>query len=182
MELCVPSKRNLLDTSSVAQSLDGNRLKGSLHIPDADYMEPSLSAQGGKVMSAAAVTCRYIVDPVALNRLVSGKIDLHYYGRRVPHIPLAEYKIGRGFLFPHEHNLECACRFYGTMRCIDRHNGAPCPGQRQRLHLGKMNVANGKRWLARIAAHVLAHGSRGADKCQNGDYGCRCAIQTCNID
>src|SRR5580704_5530233 len=143
MELCVPSKRNLLDTSSVAQSLDGNRLKGSLHIPDADYMEPSLSAQVGQVMSAAAVACRHIVDPVALHRLVRGKIDLHFYGRRAPHKPLAEFKIGPGFLFPHEHNLECAGRFCRTMRCIDRLNGAPCPGQRRRLHLGKMDVANG---------------------------------------
>src|SRR5580704_6851161 len=181
--------RNLLDESRVAQSLDGNRLKGSLRIPEANYMEPSGSAQ---VMSAAAVACRYIVDPVALDRLVGGKIDLHFYGRRAPHKPLAEFKIGPDFLFPHEHNLECACRFWRTMRRIDRHNGAPCPGQRRRLHLGKMNVANGKRRPARIAAYVLvqgylaqgylAHGSRGADKCQNGDCGCRRAIQMCSVE
>ena len=90
--------RNLLDTSSVAQSLDGNRLKGSLHIPDANYREPRASAQVGQVMSAAAVARRHVVDPVALDRLVRGKIDLHFYGRRAPHKPLAEFKIGPGFL------------------------------------------------------------------------------------
>jgi hypothetical protein len=29
--------RNLLDESSVAQSLDGNRLKGSLHVPAGSF-------------------------------------------------------------------------------------------------------------------------------------------------
>src|SRR5580704_4881496 len=132
--------RNLLDESRVAQSLDGNRLKGSLRIPAVNYMEPSGSAQVGQVMSAAAVARRYIVDPVALDRFVSGKIDPHFYGRGAPHKSLAEFKIGPGFLFPHEHNLECACRLCRTMRCIDRHDGGPCPEQRRRLHLGKMNI------------------------------------------
>ena len=34
LEPNVPSTRNPLDTSSIAQSLDGNRLKGSLHVPE----------------------------------------------------------------------------------------------------------------------------------------------------
>src|ERR1700722_10760832 len=141
-------------------------------------MKPSVSAQVAKIMSAAAVACRYIVDPVALDRLVSGKVDLHFYGRCAPHKPFVGLKIRPGFLFPHEHNFECACRFCRTMRCIDRHDGAPCPGQPRRLHLGKMNVANGERWPARI----LPHGLRSADKCQNGDYGCRRAIKTCSVE
>src|ERR1700722_15953511 len=104
MELCVSSKRNLLDTSSVAQSLDGNRLEGSLHIPDANYMETRGHAQVGKAMSTGALARCYIVDPVALDRLVSGKIDLHFCGRRTPDKPFAECKIRSGFIFPHEHN------------------------------------------------------------------------------
>jgi len=32
----VPSKRNLLDKASAAQSLDGNRLTGSLLVPEAE--------------------------------------------------------------------------------------------------------------------------------------------------
>ena len=34
-----PSKRNLLDTASIAQNLDGNRLTGSLQTPVSGYLD-----------------------------------------------------------------------------------------------------------------------------------------------
>src|SRR6516165_7933290 len=48
----VPTKRNLLDKASVAQSLDGNRLTGSLLVPGPqDYIRPTILSQA-RAMSA----------------------------------------------------------------------------------------------------------------------------------
>jgi hypothetical protein len=76
--------------ASVAQSLDGNRLKGSLRIPDANqtiwsYVHPRKAAQ-----LVPAHASRYIVNSIALHCFVGSKIDLDRDGRCTPDKPFSE--------------------------------------------------------------------------------------------
>src|SRR5580692_3154878 len=56
--------------------------------------------------SAAARARRDGVDPVALHRFVSGKIDRNVHGRRQPGKLFPEVELGRGLLEPGENDRE----------------------------------------------------------------------------
>src|SRR5215471_18088745 len=68
----IPSMRNLLDIASAAQNLDGNRLTGSLLIPERNIELPSRETQ--QVYRLSLVTTElYRGTPLGPERCVSGQ-------------------------------------------------------------------------------------------------------------
>ena len=69
----VRSMRNPLDESSAAQSLDGNRLKGSLHVPAAGFIESASRTQAGSSVRGS-ITIALEFDARAFISTVSGSV------------------------------------------------------------------------------------------------------------